>query len=155
MQTDRLGVSECVRGPLPHSARGLLSFCSPPTPDPLPPSCSPVTNLHFLCIQCPSPPAFVFTEIIIKSAVQIPPQANISSCPGFVSLLSVHMGCSDQGCSLWVGFPFCPEDPQLTMSNTTFFPTGTLSQQNIVLLVLCIFLLTQQPKKRKSNSFSS
>lgn len=60
MQTDRLGVGEGVQGGLSLALWGLQSFCSPPTPDLLPPDSSPVTNLHFLCIQCPPTTSFCF-----------------------------------------------------------------------------------------------
>lgn len=51
-QTD-LASASVSGGPLSRSVWGLQSFCSPSTPDLLPPDSSCVTNSHFLCIQCP------------------------------------------------------------------------------------------------------
>ena len=102
-QTDWASVS-VSGGPLPCSVWGLWILCSPPTPDLHPPDSSPVTNQHFLSIECTTPISFacVITNII-KSAVSPPPLlANISS---FFALSL----CINQTRSLWVGSPLYPK----------------------------------------------
>lgn len=67
-QTDLASAS--ASGGLSYSAWGLRSFCSPPTPDLLPPDSSHAINSHFLFIQYPPPLALLFWRTSVSQHIQ-------------------------------------------------------------------------------------
>lgn len=95
VQTDGLGVSECVRGPLPYSVWGLWSFCIPLTPDLQPPE-SPLPH-----ISCPtSAPSTGFCYYwahhqISTSTCNVYQFLILFHSPLYLCFLSVHLVCSD------------------------------------------------------------
>lgn len=133
--TDRPGVSECVRGPLPRSVWGLQSFCSPPTPDLQPPDSTPVPNPHFLSIQPPHPLHWLLLLLRSSSNQQFTSNAVLYTLSCFavsfyvcLLVLLVHMVCINLGCSLWGWLPFCPEESSAQLGHEALALLCSLAQ---------------------------
>lgn len=109
----RLGVGECVQGASPSLCVGAYKAFVHLRPLTCTHLIAPLSLTRISCPSCalalsPSPP-FVITEIITKSAVPPPVQANILSCLSlsfvFVFLLSLWTRCA----STRVRLSLCPE----------------------------------------------